>query len=1097
MHARTLLGTGTVAALALTGLVATPAVAADHPVINEFSANVTSTDGGAEYVELYASPGTDLSGHMVLVVKGDNPHDSLGKLLQADAAPTLDAAGFGLLNYPENGLQNGSISILLVEGTAAVGDTVDADHDGAIDDGLSFTVIDSVALHDGDADDLTYGPVLDDGYDGNEFSPGGASRIPDGTDTDAPTDWTRNAFSGAGIDGRSDIIAAGEAWNTPGEPNRVFEGDDEEPPVETECVAEGITAIGAVQGEGDATTVTTPVTVEGVVTGDFQSGGFDGFTLQDAGDDNPATSDGIFIYAPGAADVAEGDLVQVTGTPAEHFGMTQIANGAVADCGEGALPAGLELTLPVADYEPFENMLVTLPQSLSILEYFNYGRYGQIVVGTERQMQPTAVAAPGSDEAAAVRAANAANRIMIDDGRSFQNPDPAIHPGNLEEFTLANLFRGGDTITGITGVLDWRFDAWAIQPTDAGTFAAVNAREASPEIEGASLEVASFNVLNYFTTLGDRGAVTQEEFDRQEAKIVAAINELDSAVVGLLEIENNDGVALDTLVAALNEAAGPNDDDTARWAGIDTGALGTDAITTALIYQPALVAPEGDHAVLDAAVDPRFDDSKNRPALAQSFRDLATDHVLTIAVNHLKSKGSACDGDTGEPEQGNCNTVRTEAAAALAAWLAGDPTGAEAEGSLIIGDLNSYDHEDPITTLEAAGYTDLLEEFQGEDAYTYVFDGQLGYLDYGLADAGALPFVAGAAAWHANSDEPSLIDYTMAFKQDAQDALFAPDPYRASDHDAVVIGLSFEPAPPVETVVESYAGDDRFETNALVSADTFAPGTDVVLASGLLFPDALAAGPAAASVDASLLLTRDNTLPAVTATELERLQPSSVTIIGDTPSVSSTVVEQVLEIVPGAQVERIAGANRYETAAMIAERYFGEADEALIASGQVFADAVSASGTASAIGEVPVLLTPQDRAVSETIEALEALGVTSATVLGGQPSVSDAALRGYRDTGITVTRLAGPDRYATNAMLVAQFIDPSDDQAIAVASGTNFPDALSASMVAGAQSAPVLLAVHSCVLLSVEEQIAALAPVSVTNVGGLPTLDPEAWRTSC
>src|SRR5690606_19014552 len=97
-------------------------------------------------------------------------------------------------------------------------------------------------------------------------------------------------------------------------------------------------------------------------------------------------------------------------------------------------------------------------------------------------------------------------------------------------------------------------------------------------------------------------------------------------------------------------------------------------------------------------------------------------------------------------------------------------------------------------------------------AYTYVFDGQLGYLDYGLADAGALPFVVGAAAWHANSDEPSLIDYTMAFKQDAQDALFAPDPYRASDHDAVVIGLELEPWTTGEAAVESYAGANRFES---------------------------------------------------------------------------------------------------------------------------------------------------------------------------------------------------------------------------------------------------------------------------------------------
>ncbi|WP_405216062.1 ExeM/NucH family extracellular endonuclease [Agrococcus sp. Ld7] len=1088
MRARTLLGTGTVAALALTGIVATPAVAADHPVINEFSANVDGSDTGYEFVELYAAPGTDLSGHQVVIVEGDSG-DRQGQVLDVSAAPTLDANGFGVV-YPAS-FQNNSASVLLIDGSVAAQQQLDADGDGTIDASNEYTVIDAVGVSAGATGDVAYGTELAANFDGGTQTVGGASRIPDGTDTDAAGDWVRNDYNKAGFEGFDGPPANGIAWNTPGASNEVFEL--EEPPTDGVCGSDAVIAIGAVQGDGEATPLSgQTVTVEGTVVGDWQDGGFAGFTLQDAGDADSATSDGIFVYAPDAAEVAEGDLVQVTGTAGENFGMTQISNVALLDCGAGTMPAATELVLPIADHEPTESMLVTLPQTLSILEYFNYGRFGQVVVGTERQMQPTAVAAPGSAEAAAIAAANAVNRITIDDGRSAQNPDPAIHPANQDVFTLENAFRGGDTITGITGVLDWRFDTWAVQPTDAGTYGAVNERPAAPEIEGASLEIASFNVLNYFTTLGSRGAETAEEFDRQEAKIVAAINELGSAVVGLLEIENNDGAALDALVAALNEAAGSQ-----QWAGIDTGTIGTDAITTAVIYQPALVAPEGDFAVLDSSVDARFDDGKNRPALTQSFRDLATDRVLTVAVNHLKSKGSACDGDQGSPEQGNCNEVRTQAAAALADWMAGSPTGVEADGSLIIGDLNSYDHEDPITTLEDAGWTDLLEEFQGEDAYTYVFDGQLGYLDYGLADPAMLPFVAGAEAWHANADEPSIIDYSMAFKKDAQDALFAPDPYRASDHDAVVIGLDWEMAVPPETVVESFAGVNRYETNALVSAATFEPGADVLLASGDLFPDALAAGPAAASVDASLLLTRADALPSFTADELERLQPASVTIIGGTPSISSAVVAQVLEIVPNARVERIAGQNRYETAAMIAERYFDDATEAFIASGQVFADAVSASGTAAVLGDVPVLLTPQARADGVTIAALTTIGIESATVLGGQPSVSDAALRGYRDTGVTVTRLAGADRYATNAMLVSRFITPGDDQAIAMASGLNFPDALSASMVAGAHDAPVLLAVRSCVLLSVEEQIAELAPVAVYNVGGLPALSPEAWRTSC
>jgi uncharacterized protein len=134
----------------------------------------------------------------------------------------------------------------------------------------------------------------------------------------------------------------------------------------------------------------------------------------------------------------------------------------------------------------------------------------------------------------------------------------------------------------------------------------------------------------------------------------------------------------------------------------------------------------------------------------------------------------------------------------LVDWLATDPTGSGSNNYLIIGDLNSYDKEDPIDTILAGpddvvgtedDYTDLLYSFIGEDAYTYVFDGQIGYLDHGLANAGILPSVTGTTVWHINADEPDLIDYDMTFKLDAQDALFAPDPFRSSDHDPVIIGL--------------------------------------------------------------------------------------------------------------------------------------------------------------------------------------------------------------------------------------------------------------------------------------------------------------------
>jgi len=241
------------------------------------------------------------------------------------------------------------------------------------------------------------------------------------------------------------------------------------------------------------------------------------------------------------------------------------------------------------------------------------------------------------------------------------------------------------------------------------------------------------------------------------------------------------------LVSGLNARAGAG-----TYAAISTGPIGSDAIKVGLIYQPATVTPVGAFAVLDSTVDPTFIDTKNRPALAQTFSQNLNGEIFTVVVNHLKSKGSACD-DVGDPDigdgQANCNLTRTAAAAAEAAWLATDPTGSGDPDFLVIGDLNAYDKEDPIDALIAGGYTDLLSHLLGEFAYTYVFDGQLGYLDHALANDALLGEVTGVTAWHINTDEADLIDYDTSFKKDAQDAIYAPDAYRSSDHDPVVVGM--------------------------------------------------------------------------------------------------------------------------------------------------------------------------------------------------------------------------------------------------------------------------------------------------------------------
>ena len=775
------------------------------PVINEYSASTTGTD--VEFVEVYGSPSADYSAYTILEVEGDSS-STMGTVDEVIPVGTTDGAGFWLASLAADTLENGSLTLLLVEGfTGSLGQDLDTDNNGVLDVTPWTALVDDVAANDGGAGDLSYSlTVLVANYDGLPYMPGGASRYPDGTDTNTTADWVRNDFDLAGIPGYAGTIGPGEAYNTPGAPNQIYVA----PP---EGCGDPYTPIYDIQGSGlTSPLVGTEVALEGVVVGDFQNnampdnGDLNGFHVQDpTGDGNPATSDGVFVYySSNATDVAVGDGVRVRGTVSEYNGMTEVTVSQIWLCSTGNTVAPTDMYLPTAsvdEYEPFEGMLVRLPQTLYISEYFNFDRYNEMVLTLQRQNTPTAVHEPGSPEQAALAAENLLKRITLDDGRTAQNPDPALHP-NGAIFDMGNLFRGGDTLTNVTGVLDYSFNLYRIQPVQGADYAPVNTRPAEPGSVGGRLKVVSFNLLNYFTTIDTgvyicgpsgnlecRGADTAEEFTRQRDKIISALVGMSPDVAGLVEMENNPAdVPTADLVSGLNDVLGAG-----TYAYIATGAIGTDAIRAAIIYKPASVTPLGAYAVLDSSVDPRFLDTKNRPVLAQSFQENATGEVFTVAVNHLKSKGSDCN-DVGDPDlgdgAGNCNLTRMHAAEALVDWLAGDPTGSGDSDALILGDLNSYDKEDPIDVLLAGGYTDLEGYFHGEYAYSYLYDGQLGYLDYAMPNTSLFGQVAGATVWHINADEPDLINYDMDYKQPAQDALYAPDAYRSGDHDPIIVGLN-------------------------------------------------------------------------------------------------------------------------------------------------------------------------------------------------------------------------------------------------------------------------------------------------------------------
>jgi predicted extracellular nuclease len=604
------------------------------------------------------------------------------------------------------------------------------------------------------------------------------------------------------------------------------------------------TPIYAIQGDGLAAAITGNVTTAGVVVGDFEgptSVGIQGFYLQDAtGDGNPATSDGILVFTGNANNVAAGDFVRVTGYAKEQFNQTAIMGANdnitavtnIVACGAGATVDPVDVTLPNASatsLEPFEGMLVNFPQTLVISEYFNYDQFGEIVLalplpGEDRPYTGTAIDEPGA-AANARTAANLLRRITLDDAIGASNPPVLRHP-NGAAFSLTNRFRGGDTVANTTGVLGFAFSLYRIYPTAPADYTELNPRPAAPDPVGGTLRVAAMNTLNFFitpdyptsdardnkcgpaNTLECRGAdfIEPLEFTRQRTKLLQALIGLDGDIIGLNEIENSTGVEplgdpINGVVAGLNAILGGG-----TYAYIDTGVIGTDAIRVGLIYKPAKVTPVGIYKILNSTIDPRFIDTRSRPVLAQTFEEVTSGARITVAVNHLKSKGSACttidplqfnDPDAGDG-QGNCNGTRTRAAKALVDWLATDPTGSGDRDYLIMGDLNSYAQEDPIDAVKAGpddlpgtadDYTNLIAKYQGLYAHSYVFDGQAGYLDHALASPTMVGQVTGAADWHINSDEPDVVDYDTSFKPPAQEALYEPNAYRSSDHDPVVVGL--------------------------------------------------------------------------------------------------------------------------------------------------------------------------------------------------------------------------------------------------------------------------------------------------------------------
>lgn len=352
---------------------------------------------------------------------------------------------------------------------------------------------------------------------------------------------------------------------------------------------------------------------------------------------------------------------------------------------------------------------------------------------------------------------------------------------------------------------------------------------------------------------------------------------------------------------------------------------------------------------------------------------------------------------------------------------------------------------------------------------------------------------------------------------------------------AVAIGLSgvaiSNPASATQNVVESRVGGlDRYATAAQVALATFAaPNPNVILASGENFPDGLAAAGLAGAANAPVLLTRSDSLPAVTANAMAAIFGASaiktVHIMGGEAAVSAAVEAQIESL--GYTVNRVAGANRYATAAAIAAFQATLAPvgttqvagavlrTAILATGADFPDALAAGAPAFA-GRHPILLTAPTSLPSATAEALSNLSVQRVIVLGGENAVSPAVVEAVEALGILVTRVGGANRGETAALLAGALVSPlaaggfnfygtplgaspapaaclptgAAGNIALIVSGNSFADAMAAAPHAGACRAPILIAGSPAT--SVFLGAASSAVGVVRAIGGTAAVSAEA-----
>jgi predicted extracellular nuclease len=562
--------------------------------------------------------------------------------------------------------------------------------------------------------------------------------------------------------------------------------------------AQTLRSVADIQGAGSASPYSGQALKSGgivtaVFTASNQIGGF--FmqnTLRQANQVN-----GIFIYTGSSGyGVAVGDSVVVTGSVAEYNNRTEINATGVSIVSHANPVPVVEVSFPgdfSLGWESFEGMNVRFKQTLTVTSNNNL-KNGQLSLSSQRLYIPTNQFPALSAGALALAASNNGDQFTLASGNTSFTTNPFADPAT-------GVRRTGEKADNLTGVVDQVGTNYYVYPSQTVQFYG-NPRTAAPGSVGdCTLKVCGYNMEYYLTSSWGTGlgAANQTQFNQQHSKLLKVLMAIDADIYGLAEIQSGQD-AVSYMTSAMNTAAGSQ-----LYAYVNDGTDVNGTYTkVGFIYRKDKVVPYGKIQ----EIGPLSSGLKSR-MMVQGFTYLANGERFIFSMNHYKAKG--CSGSTGlnadqGDGQGCYNSTRVSQSQALVNNMPyyQNATYFNDNDVLVMGDLNSYAMEDPIDTIVSRGYTDLLRRYEGTTAYSYMYSGQAGYIDQALASPSLYSQVTGATVWHIDSDEPEYVGYDSSAWQD--------NPYRSSDHDPVVVGLSLriasgisDPAIPSAGIVYSAA----------------------------------------------------------------------------------------------------------------------------------------------------------------------------------------------------------------------------------------------------------------------------------------------------